>query len=401
MVLAKAESSYIDILRYDGTDWVNLPSLSVTNSCFTMKVDQTTGYPWLIIQGPTKVEAYYHDGTEWVQAGSEFGVGNAGREMDLEFHPVTNEPYVAMYADSSTPVSGMGMAISLWSFDGGWTIVGYECDKTYEVSFLDLEFSPSTYNPYISYNKRNGSDPKKVNVKTFDGTSWSHVGEPNMGSENTTYNELCFDGEGQLYLFYTVPGAEGVQLKKLVSGEWIDATDGTGTGYIPSDRLDLKVDPVSNKIWVATVHSTKMLMLNENSYLDVNDEWVFTDGAYYKPRLTFDTVNNVAYVAAKRLGDNKIIVKKLDIPNVLSNGQELENDNSWTLYPNPVSDELNISGISDDYQGDYVISNMLGQQVQQGYITSFNRSIPVMDLNSGTYFLTLVNEGVSKPFIVR
>jgi len=59
-----------------------------------------------------------------------------------------------------------------------------------------------------------------------------------------------------------------------------------------------------------------------------------------------------------------------------------------TMYPNPSSDFINISGLTNT--ASYEISNMLGAKVQTGKVSQ-NENINVHSLNKGMYFVKLEN----------
>jgi hypothetical protein len=61
------------------------------------------------------------------------------------------------------------------------------------------------------------------------------------------------------------------------------------------------------------------------------------------------------------------------------------------IYPNPTNDILFVKLNEDIEQTEYAILNVFGQLIEQGYIQS-NESLDVSGLNSGTYFIKLINE---------
>ena len=57
------------------------------------------------------------------------------------------------------------------------------------------------------------------------------------------------------------------------------------------------------------------------------------------------------------------------------------------IYPNPVTDELQINGINGYQIWNYSISNLLGQEIMKGKLTS--NVISLSNLPKGMYILTL------------
>lgn len=57
-----------------------------------------------------------------------------------------------------------------------------------------------------------------------------------------------------------------------------------------------------------------------------------------------------------------------------------------TIYPNPASSQFSIQGLPEDFKGDMIILNQLGQVVQKN---TFKESISVETLDNGCYFIKL------------
>ena len=75
---------------------------------------------------------------------------------------------------------------------------------------------------------------------------------------------------------------------------------------------------------------------------------------------------------------------------VLKNGNEISE--SIKVYPNPVSDRLNLSmpnELSDN--ASFIINNILGQNVMRG--TLENNQVDVNSLNTGIYFIQISSNG--------
>ncbi len=75
----------------------------------------------------------------------------------------------------------------------------------------------------------------------------------------------------------------------------------------------------------------------------------------------------------------------------------IKDKNALKLYPNPVSDFFQVSGITQPEN--YKIFNLLGAEVGNG-ILSDNKKIDTRDLNSGMYFLKMENHSTLK-FIIE
>lgn len=66
------------------------------------------------------------------------------------------------------------------------------------------------------------------------------------------------------------------------------------------------------------------------------------------------------------------------------------------IYPNPVSNELRINGINGYQIWNYSISNLLGQEIMKGNLTS--NVISMSNLPKGMYILTLRYQDKIIPF---
>ena len=80
----------------------------------------------------------------------------------------------------------------------------------------------------------------------------------------------------------------------------------------------------------------------------------------------------------------------------VSSVDEPQYDGNIAIYPNPVTDELQISGINGYQIWNYTISNLLGQEIMEGDLMS--NVISVSNLPKGMYFITLQNQGKIIPF---
>ena len=75
----------------------------------------------------------------------------------------------------------------------------------------------------------------------------------------------------------------------------------------------------------------------------------------------------------------------------LSTNKNINND-TFTIYPNPVKNEFSINIPEEACKGKYTISNLYGQIVQQNKTINCKTSINVSALAKGVYILTYSNE---------
>ena len=81
----------------------------------------------------------------------------------------------------------------------------------------------------------------------------------------------------------------------------------------------------------------------------------------------------------------------LDLSDYLNTSNIADTKNKVSIYPNPVNDVLNISGLNAEAK--ITITNILGQKVKSEEIK--NSKINVQNLEKGTYILSIVENGVT------
>ena len=69
--------------------------------------------------------------------------------------------------------------------------------------------------------------------------------------------------------------------------------------------------------------------------------------------------------------------------------EENDDENGFAVYPNPTD---GIIYVMSDNCGEYRITNLMGQTLMTGNITSENQMIDVSSLPKGIYFITLTNK---------
>ncbi len=77
--------------------------------------------------------------------------------------------------------------------------------------------------------------------------------------------------------------------------------------------------------------------------------------------------------------------------------EEIEDENGFVIYPNPSHDVLYV--LSDNIYSEYRVTNLMGQTLMIGKITSENQMIAVSSLPKGIYFITVNN--ASKIFVIK
>lgn len=254
-----------------------------------------------------KITVMKYNGESWVDVGSPGFTATAGYELNLAFNPQTNEPYIAYQAD----VTGFPVVMKYSS--GSWSTVG-SLSSYGSIGYISLAFNPQTHEPYVAFNtsasglvisKYNGSNWSNVgntssyslssinpqglafnpinnqpyvtfanfndsagNVITFDGTSWTSVG--NLGSNEVDYLSITFNSSGIPYTAYRDNTDDYVTVKKLNASSWENvgglnlltagvynislALDSNGVPYVaylnPNDNNSLVVKKFNGISWI-------------------------------------------------------------------------------------------------------------------------------------------------------
>ena len=79
---------------------------------------------------------------------------------------------------------------------------------------------------------------------------------------------------------------------------------------------------------------------------------------------------------------------------------EIDAENGFAVYPNPSHDILFVETCHGaSLQSEYHITNLMGQTLITGKITSENQMIDVSSLSNGIYFITFAGE--TQKFLVK
>lgn len=214
----------LTVLKYDGSSWTTVGTERFSNDA-TSSVDLalgSDGTPYVAFADDDNnegVTVMKYDGTAWVTVGSE-GFGLNATDDYARFVSLTvagSTPYVAFKLPLSDPES------KVMKYDGSsWELVGEADFDAVDVS--DDDDGDSTFwniesydgSVYVAYNvlwrfTQNYALRTAVRgvVKTFDGTSWTLVGDsdtaikPSGGSiGDLAYLDLEIDSDGTPYLGY-------------------------------------------------------------------------------------------------------------------------------------------------------------------------------------------------------
>ncbi len=211
-------------------------------------------------------------------------------------------------------------------------------------------------------------------LSRFDGTNWTTYNSGNSGLSNDYVEDIAIDGSGTLWIATYFGG--------LVQFDGINWTtyDPSNSGLPGYVVRVVEVDETDTK-WIGVYNYglTKFDGMNWTTYNSVNsllpDDMVISIAFDGNGTKWIGTFNGLAV-----FNENGIPVS------VNENGKA---ENSFTVFPNPVKDQLNIELPREMKISFIEIYTMQGKVVKSQKITNNQNSIDVRDLPGGVYIIRL------------
>lgn len=123
--------------------------------------------------------------------------------------------------------------------------------------------------------------------------------------------------------------------------------------------------------------------LTYNAYVSATSTWTLVTQT-----LVPDTTTSAAeFIISVGVAADVVID---DVSLAITGINEMTTQNNISIFPNPVSNVLNINNIENTDM--IYVSNILGETVKTFYVTGTVAEINVSDLNDGIYFITLLNK---------
>ena len=234
-------------------------------------------------------------------------------------------------------------------------------------------------------------------ITMYDGNQWHSIGPGIVGSFGRGTNIEFYNGDlyfGGSFSLNVSPANPGNFIARWTGTHWEGLANGTN-GFCE----DLQV------------HDSRLWMLQSGTQFgDINigylgawdgQQWCGTPFTTTVFPESFGFVNDSLFMAFKYRpvinGDTMGYIVRYDgdfisdgICSTLGLGIE-EPVNDFSIFPNPVADDLRVEGVDED---EYEVYDLLGRLVLQGFLED---DIDVSKLPSGTYILRIGNE--SKKFL--
>ena len=325
----------LEVRKFSGTTW----------SALTSATSNTVNYHASAVSSANVLFTYSSDGSGtvrrfvnnvWEQVGNVgFSSGATFAEMVIG---TNNKVYtcnissgVRVYENTTTASS-----TDNWTMLGG-AIVDTSSSGEQYTSDIAIDGSNNVYVAYIS----NSTNGRKINVKKWNATSWSQVGNANFSAKAVQHLAIAVTSGGTPY---------------VVASQW-DSSDG---------------NHLKNTVY--------KLDSTTNTWLAFGGNFVSDDQATYND-LAIDPVNNYLVLAYTQ-GMTK--VKRISLSNLSLNDAKKDVAN---LYPNPTTGIIYMKG--EDKIRSVEITDLSGRTVKS---QNDAKKIDISDVEAGVYFITIKTE---------
>ncbi|WP_165733688.1 hypothetical protein [Polaribacter sp. 20A6] len=240
-------------------------------------------------------------------------------ETALQIDPTNSTPYIAYISDRD---SSSDQKMNLISFDGtSWNRTGATDFSDFRASTVDLKFS-TTGTPYISFLEY--TDIRQASVMSYENSAWSYVGNSPYTDVKAGSNTVAITSDNSLYGFYTNDASgddnrRSVFARSYTAGAWSDFTITGRTGL----AREVKTKVIGDVIYLAVLDYGEGQAISVYKY----ESGVWTTLAdkmkeseentiyYYNVSIDVDLNNNVYLAYSEDNGDDtdyQLRVKKYD-----------------------------------------------------------------------------------------
>ena len=271
------------------------------------------------------------------------------------------------------------------SFAQNWAPNGAQWHYSYYGFFpgyVDIAYSSDTL--------IDGQVTKKL-TKTFHGLGW--------GMDVTSYSigtEYTYEANGVVYLRYQNQWDTLYNFSTQIGESWRMAKQPFANVAPENSRLKVLGTGIkvinSNTLKYVKVEFVDPQM-NPLGFEDTIVENIGFIGSYFLPYDMFDGfVDGNEGGPFRCYSDNNFALYKpnyLEVCDYIMGTTELEGSSSFQVYPNPVSDQINIPATYVNEYGAYRILSSEGKLIQKGQTTA---TIDVANLPAGNYTLLIENQ---------
>jgi len=381
-VAYKSSSGGVSVLKYDGTNWVNVGgNISTATSIYFVSIAFDGDIPYVAYTdtspGIYKARVKKFNGTAWEAVGDDpISTVNTTSVLKIFIH--NSIPYLAFNGTSSNNLSTV-------AFNGtSWELMGSSNFSVGLSNWPVLRFLNDV--PYISYVDNGLAAPftlgGKITVKKFESGNWVYVGNPVISDGNAMGSSFEISN-GVLYVSYQDTSvANKLSVKKFDGTNWVTVGAlGFSEGAVNYTSLKV-INDVPYVAFQDQFYGNKVSVMKWDG-----TSWVyvttpgFSGTSSYFNNLQYNS--NSLYVGFSHTANSNATVLKLD--NYLGiSDTKLEN---LVFYPNPTQQVLNMERKAAIGVKSISIYNLLGQMVITIPDAESISSIDVTNLKTGTYFI--------------
>ncbi|ALJ03993.1 hypothetical protein APS56_01965 [Pseudalgibacter alginicilyticus] len=240
-------------------------------------------------------------------------------ETALQINPTTSIPYVAYISDRD---ASDDQKMNLISYDGtSWTRTGTTDFSDYRASSVDLKFS-ETGTPFISFLEY--TEIRQASIMSYENDTWSYVGGTPFTEVKAGANTVAITSDNSIYGFYTndVSGDDNrrnVFARSFEANTWSDLTIAGRSGF----ARELKTKVIGDVIYLAILdygegQAISVFKYNNGTWTTLADKMKESEENtvyYYNIALDVDQQGNVYVAYAENNGpdtDYQLRVKKYD-----------------------------------------------------------------------------------------
>jgi len=215
------------VQKFDGTEWVLVGKAEVSQgmvNSISLQFDKSNT-PWLALadQKRGRLSVYKLANDTWTELASP-EEHTPGDFVTLAFDH-TDIPYICF---SNTAMGGKA-TVKKW-VAGNWLQVGKTTASDKEAKYTSFALD-SKGTPYVAY--QDAFFNNKVMARKFDGANWVNMGDPVFSlSSNDNVSLAVEPSSGTPYVAFHNKSNFGdkADVKKIVSGKWVDAGNAAGEG---------------------------------------------------------------------------------------------------------------------------------------------------------------------------
>lgn len=240
-------------------------------------------------------------------------------EIALQIDPTTSTPYIAYISDRD---SSSDQKMNLISYDGtSWSRTGAKDFSNFRANTVDLKFS-ATGTPYISFLEY--TDIRQASVMSYENNTWSYLGNTPFTDVKAGANTVAITSDNNVYGFYTNDvsrddNRRSVFARSYTAGAWSDFTITGRTGLARA----LKTKVVGDVVYLAVLdygegQAISVYKYESGAWTTLADKMKESEENtiyYYNVSIDVDQNNNVYLAYAEDNGDNtdyQLRVKKYD-----------------------------------------------------------------------------------------